>query len=217
MRIVLVLALAGCSMTTAAWGQQATPERKVKELLVKLRSSDEQERVTAFAAIRSDPTDLKNPEVRAMLVDLLDRENRYLNPQLNEAQEKGYPDKGDNEGWAEYYGDLLDTVDSFVNWNDPRQACIMADAAYNDDSEFAAEVVSHSKVTMPCLLRRSQSPISMNRASAVPVLVQALAKSKESVDPTTARAARRIILRALQDPDDAVRAFTVNALAKGCC
>lgn len=213
MRIVLVFTLAACSMTTMGWGQQSTPEPKAKELLVKLRSSEEQERVTAFAALRSDPANLKNPEVRAELVDLLNRENRYLDSQLQEAQGKGYPDKGDNEGWAEYYSDLLGTVDSFANWNDPRQACILADAAYNDDSEFAAEVVSHSKVTMPCLLRRSQSPLSMNRAATVPVLVQALAKSKQSVDPATAHEVRRIILRALQDPDDGVRAFTVNALA----
>ena len=44
---------------------------------------------------------------------------------------------------------------------------------------------------MPCLLRRSQSPISMNCAATVPVLVQALSKSKRSFDPATADEVRR--------------------------
>ena len=79
-------------MTTVGWGQHSNSQPKVKELLVKLRSSDEQERETAFGALRSDPAYLKNLEVRAQLVDLLDRENRELDSQLKEAQEKGYPD-----------------------------------------------------------------------------------------------------------------------------
>ena len=193
-------------------GQQGR-ENATAQLLVRLHSAEEPERAKAFGQLRSDPANLKNPTVRAALLDLLNHENHELDAQLEEAQKKGYPDEGDNEAWAEYYSDLLSAVDSFANWNDPRQACILADGAYNDDSEFAAEVVSHSKVTMPCLLRRSQSPISMNRAATVPVLIQALAKSKESVDPATAHEVRRIILCALQDPDDGVRAFTVNALA----
>ena len=94
MRIVLVFTLACCSMTTAGWGQQSTPEVKVKDLLVKFRSSEEQERVTAFAALRSDPANLKNPEVRAELENLLDRENRYLDRQLEEAENNGYPAQG---------------------------------------------------------------------------------------------------------------------------
>jgi HEAT repeat protein len=53
----------------------------------------------------------------------------------------------------------------------------------------------------------------MNRATIIPVLVQALAKSKQSLDPATAQEASRIILRAHGDPDDAVRSFTVSALA----
>lgn len=107
-------------------------------------------------------------------MDLLDRDNHELHSQLVEAQRKGYPDEGDNEGFAEYYGEILDIVHSFADWNDPRQACILVNANSSDDSSFAAEVADHAKATIPCLMQRSKSAVSMSRAVAVPVLVQAL-------------------------------------------
>jgi hypothetical protein len=211
MRIIFPLTLAAC-VTAAAWGQQSVSKPSVRDLLAKLHSLNDQERLQAFEALRSDPGNLKNPEVRAELINLLDRENRYLDSQLEEAQTKGYPDEGDNEGFAETYSDLLETVDSFADWNDPRVACFLADAAYNDGSAFAEKVARHWRTTIPCLLKASQSQISMSRATTIPVLAEALARAKESIDPAVARTARDIILRALQDPDEAVRSFTVVAL-----
>jgi hypothetical protein len=79
-------------------------------------------------------------------------------------------------------------------------------------SAFAEEVAHHWGTTMPCLLRASQSQISMDGATVIPVLAEALAAAKDLVDPAMARTAKGIILRALQDQDDAVRAFTVAAL-----
>jgi hypothetical protein len=55
---------------------------------------------------------------------------------------------------ADYYGDLMDMVDSFADWNDPRQACIMVGAASSDDSAFASKISNHARVTMPCLIAR---------------------------------------------------------------
>ena len=49
------------------------------------------------------------------------------------------------------YSDLLSAVDSFANWNDPRQACILVNAGSSDDSAFATEVADHAKVAIPCL------------------------------------------------------------------
>jgi len=62
-------------------------------------------------------------------------------------------------------------------------------------------------------MKRSASVISMNRAASVPVLVQALAKAKDTLDPGTVQSASRIVLGALQDPDELVRALTIHALA----
>ncbi len=185
----------------------------MRELLIELHSSNDQKRIGAFETLRSEPANLKNPKIRAELIGLLDRENQHLNAELAEAQKKGYPDEGDNEPFAEYYSDVLGTVDSFADWNDPRQACILAESAYNDGSEFADEVARHAKTTMPCLLEKSRSTISADRATFIPVLVQTLAMAKDPIDATAIQAARDIVLRALRDRDDAVRAFTVSSLA----
>jgi hypothetical protein len=89
MRIIFPLTLAAC-VTEAAWGQQPVPKPSVQNLLAKLHSQNDQERLQAFEALRSDPGNLKNPQVRSELIDLFDRENSYLDSQLEEAQKKGY-------------------------------------------------------------------------------------------------------------------------------
>ena len=215
MKTVLLVTISFFTIGLSCWGQETTSHKaSVTVLLAKLHSTKEPEREEAFEKLRTNPASLQSPKVRTALLELLERENHENDSQLAEAQKKGYPDEGDNEGYAEYYGDLLGIVDSFADWNDSRQACILAEGAYNDDSAFAAKIVAHAKVTVPCLLKKSQSPISMNRAVTVPVLVRVLGEAKGSLDPTTALAARQIVLRALQDPDEAVRAFTVNALGR---
>lgn len=150
----------------------------------------------------------------AALLDLLDRENHVLDSQIEEAQKKGYPDEGDNAQYAEYYSDLLDTVDSFADWNGPRQVCILVNAGSSDDSVFAAEVANHARTTVLCLIKRSASPISMNRAVAVPILVQALAKARGTLDADTVRVAKQVVLAALNDSDEGVRGFTVLAFGR---
>jgi hypothetical protein len=216
MKLVLALLFVSvaCGTATVGWAQKATQNPSVAELLAMIHSTEEPERAKAVEQLRSNPAYLQSPNVRAALLDLLDRENHELDSQLIEAQKKGYPDEGDNAVWAEYYGDLLGTVDSFADWNDPRQACILVYAGSSDDSAFAAEVADHAKVTIPCLLKRAESVVSINRAATIPVLVQALGKAKGTLDPTTVQSARRIVLGALQDPDEGVRGFVVHALGK---
>ena len=99
------------------WGQDPTSNKtSMAALLGKLRSPEQSERLEAFEQIRSDPANLQRPEVRRALLRLLDRESHELDAQLLEAQ-KGYPDEGDNEPFAEYFSELLGAVDSFADWN----------------------------------------------------------------------------------------------------
>lgn len=215
MRKILSVAALAFTATILSFTQQNPPHKAdIDALLVKLRSNDGGVRAEAYEQLRSDPMALRSAKVKAAFLDLLDRENHELDAQLVEAQKEGYPDRGDNAGYAEYYSDLLDAVDSFADWNNPRQACILVNASSSDDSAFAAEIANHAKVTIPCLMKRSEGPITVNRAVTVPVLVQALAKGKDSLDPGTAQAVRQIVLGALNDPDEGVRAFTVHALGR---
>jgi HEAT repeat protein len=63
-------------------------------------------------------------------------------------------------------------------------------------------------------MKRSKSEIRMNRAVAVPVLVRALGKARDMLDPGTVLTAKEIVSKALQDPDDGVRVFTVHTLGR---
>ncbi|HKN76687.1 MAG TPA: HEAT repeat domain-containing protein [Candidatus Acidoferrum sp.] len=214
-KTTLLAAIVCFTVSVSCWGQDTTSNKNsMAALLAKLRSADQSARAEAFEQVRSNPANLKSPEVRTALLDLLDRESHELDAQLLEAQKKGYPDEGDNEPFAEYFSELLGAVDSFADWNDPRQACILVNANTSDDSDLVAKIADHAKVALPCLLKRSESGISANRAVSAPVLVQVLAKSKDTLDPKTIQAAKRIILGALQDSDEGVRAFTVYALAR---
>jgi len=215
MKTVLLATISFFTVGVNCWGQKtASTKAGVTVLLAKLHSTEESEREEAFEQLLSDPANLKSPAVQAALLELLDRERQKLDSDLLEAQKKGYPDEGDNSEWGEYYSDLLGVVDSFANWNDPRQACILVDANPSDDSDFAAEIADHAKVTVPCLITRSNSAVSMIRAVAVPVLVQALTKASDTPDAKTIQTAKNIISAALQDSSDGVRAFTVHALGK---
>jgi hypothetical protein len=215
MKIALLVGISFFTIGISSWAQQkALSKPSVAVLLTRLQSQSDVERSEAFEALRSNPAALKRPEVRAALLDLLDRENRERDAMLLQAQNSPQPDKGEteDEGYAEYYSQVLGAVDSFADWNDARQACILVDASYNDDSAFAAEIADHATVTLPSLTKKSESAISVKRAVTVPVLVEVLGKANGALDPTTALAARQIVLGALQDPDEGVRAFTVNAL-----
>lgn len=215
MKTTLLAAIACFSVSLSCWGQDTTSNKtSMAALLGKLRSTEQSIRAEAFEQVRSNPANLQSPKVRAALLDLLVRESRELDAQLLEAQKKGYPDEGDNAEFAEYFSDLLGAVDSFADWNDPRQACILVNANTSDESDFTAKIADHARVTLPCLLKRSESAISMHRSSFVPVLVQVLARAKDTLDPKMIQAAKRIILGALQDSDEGVRAFTVSALGR---
>ena len=216
MKAALLVAISFLAVGSDCSGQQPTTNKpSLGVLLERLHSEDEVQRSKAFEALRSNPKTLESQEVRAALIELLDRENQQLDAKLLQAQnsQDAEKDNVESEGYAEYYGYLLDTVDSFADWNDPRQACILVNAGSSPDSTFATEVAIHGKTTIPCLIRRSQSAVGMNRAVAIPVLVQALAKQKNNLDSGTVEKARQIVLKALRDSNEGVRSFTVLALS----
>jgi hypothetical protein len=215
-RVAIFFIAAACGPATArGWQQAVSNKPSVAVLLARLHSQDDVERSTAFEGLRSNPAALQSPDVRAALLDLLDRENQELDAKLLQAQNSSQEDKGDavDEGYAEYYSNVLGAVDSFADWNDPRQACILVSAGSSPDSTFATEVARHGKTTIPCLIRRSQSEVDANRSVAVPMLVQALATQKNNLDSGTVETARQTILKALRDPHVMLRSFTVTALS----
>ena len=105
-------------------------------------------------------------------------------------------------------------VNSFADWNDPRQACILVYAGSDDYPSSAQQAAARARAAMSCLLKKSESKAAIDRAIAGPMLVEAVQKAQGTLDATTAQNARRIMLSNLHDPDDGVRASIVDALGK---
>lgn len=192
-----------CAAMVASFAQQHSPhDSDIDALLVRLRSSNGGDRDVAFYQLRSDPVALRSAKVQSALLSLLDRENHEADAGMH---------IGEGEGYGEYISDLLGTVDNFADWNDQHQVCILVNAGATPESPLAAETAVRMKKAIPCLLEMSKGT---NRVIAVPMLVEAVAKSKDKLDFGTAQTVRNVILNALRDSDEAVRVFTVDALGK---
>jgi hypothetical protein len=217
-RTILIVAALACSLTLG-WGQQtAVHKSSVAELITMLNSEDWTKRNVAYEELRSDPAALRSPKVQAELVDLLDRESKERDAKVREAQAPGRNDADENEeegeGHGEYVSYLLGTVESFADWSDPRQVCILVNWGEIPDAPSAAEAAARARIAIPCLLQMSKSDLGVNRANAIPVLVGSLAKAKDSLDSGTILTVKQTIVSALSDSDEGVRAFTVHALVK---
>jgi len=191
-------------------GQQTRVAPSVSELLTELHSTNWQDRRDALGYLRSDSTALSSQSVRTGLLDLLDRENQVL-ASTNRGAGPSVDEKYGEE-YAEYVGRLGETVDTFADWNDPHQVCIFVHEAYNPGSRLGAKISAHAKIAFPCLLEMSRSDIVADRAEAIPVLVQALAKGKSSLDAESVQVAKEQIVKGLHDPNSVVRGETVIAL-----
>jgi hypothetical protein len=199
-----ILSFVFCAAASVA---QQTPEPRppVNDLLASLYAAKWSDRAVAYDELRNDPKEIRKPEVKAALLDLLDRENR-----TDLAQEPEF-DSDTNEAYAEYVASLLGTVSSLADWSDPRQLCILAHAPYNADSEFAGKLATAKQAIIPCLIEMSKSASSEDRYKAVPVLVQLLAKD-DKFRPETVQAISQIIVEGLHDHDGIVRLGTIAAL-----
>jgi hypothetical protein len=85
-----------------------------------------QVRSVAFESLRTDPAALRDPKVRAALVDLLDHENHEASESVKDQGHTEYIGSGQDEAGSEYIGALADTVAKIVDWSSPCQVCILA-------------------------------------------------------------------------------------------
>ncbi len=207
-----VLSIAICIATTC-WCQTPAAKPTAAGLLAKLHSKYWAERSDALDQIRSDQALLHSRKIQVVLIDLLDQENRGQDKSPNGVNAASGDDNG-NEEYAEYFASLRDAVNSFADWSDARQACILVYAGSNDYPPSPPEAAAHARAAMPCLLKRSKSDTAIGRAIAAPMIVEAVQKAQGTLDAETAEAAKRVIIADLKDPDLGVRSFTVDALGK---
>src|SRR5277367_737003 len=150
MRTKLVMAFAICATFVPCWSQQAATKPSVSDLLAKLHSKDWMERCDAYENLRSNSDALRSPKVQTALLDLLDRENREGDQKVREAQKSDHKETDGQdqhrEEHGEYYSELIDTVDTFVDWSDPRQACILINAGHLPFGQSSTEAVARARV-----------------------------------------------------------------------
>ena len=136
-----------------------------------------------FIKLHSRPTALRDPEVKAALIDLLDRENQasdLKNRAVHEAHESGVDTEGDDE----YMAAVVSSVESFVDWNDARQGCVLVVSGHLTTDK----IVEHARVAVPCFLERSKSSWGWERGPAIAEIVELLANNKTNLDPGTIQA-----------------------------
>jgi hypothetical protein len=184
-------------------------------LLRQLHHAEWTDRAEAYENLCSDPKLLGDRRVQKELLNLLGRETGYIPPKPGDPKPDAIPDEQD-EAFGEYIGQLGNTVGSFADWNDPHQACLLVHQDYDPESRFAAELVAHGKMALPCLMKRFDSNINgsnsgLVRAEVAPVVVQILARTS-GLDQRTTQAAKGLILKALSDPEEADRINTIEAL-----
>ena len=197
-------------MVASICAAQPATKPSVDQLLRQLHRAQWADRAEAYEKLSSDPRALHDRRVQKELLDLLGRESGYIRSKPGDPEPDDIPDER-NEAFAEYLGYLGDTVDSFADWNDPNQVCLLVHQDYDPESPFAAEIAAHGKTTLPCLMQRFGSDIGLVRAEVAPVIVQVLAKTA-GLDEKTIQAAKALIFKALRDPEEADRLNTIEAL-----
>jgi len=205
MRKVILTVSVLLVITSAFGGQQKklTANQSAADLLTGLKSQDWTARAEAYEQLRRNPTAIEKAEVRSALLDLLDRENHLT---MSTA-----PEPENEEQYAEYVASLLGTVDSFADWKNPRELCILAHSSYNTDSPFAAKLAAVGRPIIPCLMQMAKSDRPGDRLESVAVLVQLRSRVRD-LGLGTVQEIRVVTIRALHDPDDGVREFTVDSL-----
>lgn len=197
--VVMLALMAGFCLSQDAQEQKSDPA----QLLADLKSNDPRTRVGAFEQISSNSAMLQDPNVQSALLDLLDLETGEFNARVREGERKGAEHESDaseaSDDDAIYRNDLLGTIESFVNWHDPRHICLLAKAGAALDSTDARESATRAQVAMPCLQQLSKSDLFMNRLKAVKITARLLAGAGNSLDPDTTEAMKKAIVLALHD------------------
>jgi hypothetical protein len=208
-----VLLAAGALFSPVCSAQKEVSTRSQE--LAQIHSEQWIDRSEGYEKLKADTQALKSSTVQLELLNLLDRENRLTESTLRDSAEKIGVSDGFGEEYSEYVAALGETVDSFADWTDAHQVCIFVHESYDPESRFAAKIAAHSAIALPCLIDMYRSDLGLDRAQAAPLIVQVLAKSEVgSLSQNLILQGKESVSKALQDPSEAVRINTIEALRK---
>jgi hypothetical protein len=217
-RTVIVAVITAGMIASFCLGQDTQEQSsRYPQLLGHLRSAEIATRRKAFQEVHSNPSMLKDPDVRSALLDLLDRENRHFDTELKKGERERAEHENGNSEYSEsamYMDDLVRAIESFVNWHDPRQVCLLVKAGAMLESSDSHESATRAQVAMPCLQQLMQSDLFMDRLNAVRISLGMLASGKGSLDPDTTEAMKQAVILALHDKRTEVQWEAVDGLER---
>lgn len=222
MRIAVLSGVITAAMVAGCCFSQDTPQNHTSDstqLLANLRSKDIATRRGAFERVRSNSAMLRDPNVQSALLDFLDEESLGFEAAVRQGElKRAAHEKDDSPGPYDDYGlfsnDVLSLIETFVDWHDPHQICVLAKAGAALDSPDATESSTRAQVALPCLQQLLKSALFVDRSNVVRISVALLAGAKSSLDSTTAEAMRQMVILALHDQRVEVQWEAVDSLER---
>ncbi len=212
--VPMIIATLITFLTAHALPSPLTPAISQEDVRIEIQSNDWQVRAAAVAAAKADAQLLAAPQVRAALVQLLDRETRLISD-----IGRAHPDplEGSSaEDYGEYYARLLDIVASIVDSNDIDSVSVIVRARYDGGDLFAEHVARFGESIIPALLELADGPDASGRARGIMVIGYALRQQRTPTNQTrfSSQSVRQLEVRlhsALSDNDSLVRQSAIHA------
>lgn len=204
-RVMLMTSVLAVLAYTSAGQQKPASNQRVSDLITGLHSGDWSDRARAYEQLAGNSAAMRDQGVKSALIDLLDRENN------RRPSDRPTPENG--EAYGEYVSSLIGSVMSIVDWQDPRQLCILAHSPFDPDSKLATRLVLAGHPILQCLMQMTESKSFADRYVASELLIQYGARGG-TLSVGTAQKIREVTIAALHDSDEMVRTGTVHALSR---
>ena len=204
-RVIVTISILLIIGPTFAAQQKLAENQSVADVLTGLQSKDWVERAKAYEQLAGDSIAMRRQEVKAALIDLLDRENHLPLSKVVKPE--------DGEAYGEYVSSLIGSVMSIVDWQNPRQLCVLAHSPFDPDSNLATRLVLAGQPILPCLMQMTESKSFGDRYIVSELLVQIGAKNS-NLSFGTAQKIRDVTIASLHDSNEMIRTGTVHALTR---
>jgi hypothetical protein len=184
------------------------------DFITQLKSNNWEDRAKAFYTIHSIDSSPDAKEIKAALLDLLDRENQLIESTLKESNgEKGVSVKY-GEGYSEYYSDLLRFVEKQSDLSDKRTLSIIVHGGYDPESVFAQKLMNRGEEIVPILMEMHKSDLYGARYNSVMMLGQLVGRYRSKVSDQTADQIMQILIASQFDSNPMVKAGAIKSLQR---
>lgn len=190
----MLVGLASCPLTAA--------DNKV------LHAADWRLRVTQFEASKIHTN---NQADAGRLVELLKRENEFINLTLTTGRWPASKDSAQAAKYAGYYAQLFDSVLKVAPQN-PSAYVVLAQGAYDPSSEAADKILERSDLVWFAFIKDAKSPSPIKRVQAIEMLGKVAAERRASLSEQDLSKIKLTFVSALKDREYLVRSRAIDGV-----